>query len=182
MVSERPTYEAGKFDNVKIFHFVYQIGSELAGYLGYDNIADMRRFVLSRNFLGYFVKYAGKWSKGLHRTGALEQIRDQRLKGKEDFPIDHKEARKHYSGGKENYSMSDATKRNKRLAHFLVLMVDDYDTCPANVRVVAAAQKVHMAELQALRPKICDEMPDMSNETVRLPKLKTKHEESELER
>lgn len=89
---------------------VYQIEAELAGYLGYDVTADMHRFILSSNFLRYFFKYAGKWFKGLHRTGALEQTRDQFLKGKKnDFPIDYGEARKHYPGEKANYDMSNAT-------------------------------------------------------------------------
>jgi len=60
-------------------------------------------------------------------------------------------------------------------------MVDDYNTCPADVQVVAAAQKAHMTELQALRPKVCDNMPELSNRMVKLPKLKTEHEKSELE-
>ncbi|KAI7716066.1 hypothetical protein KC353_g5651, partial [Hortaea werneckii] len=65
--SKTKTFVAGRITEPKNFISVEQIEASLAAYLGYNDIADLRRFVSTHHFLKHWFNYSGKWSSGLHK-------------------------------------------------------------------------------------------------------------------
>ena len=168
----------------KTFIDVYENEARLASYLGYDDIADLRRFVISRYFLLYFTRYNRKWSTNLRKAGALEKVRNHYLEGSgEDFPdgnvclvIDiHK-----FDYDVEYPSLARKMKQNKYLAHILILMVKHYKQ-PTKLTVVSKRfQDECVAELKATTQH-CQNVPEMDGRTMKYSILRTGFEKSDLE-
>ncbi|KAI7302974.1 hypothetical protein KC315_g15880 [Hortaea werneckii] len=183
--SENPskikTLEAGRVTEPKDFIGVEQIEASLAAYLGYNDVADLRRFVSTHYFLKHWFNYSGKWSSGLHKKAPLEQIRDRYLKNrKEDFPLDSLDRYK--VAEKPEYTTKEALARKKRLAHVIIIFVEEVSALDSEVLVNAEEQQECITRLTAEFGNMCTKPPDLSGETVKVPKLKTDFEESELEK
>ncbi|KAI7209678.1 hypothetical protein KC333_g8608 [Hortaea werneckii] len=175
------TLVAGRITEPKNFISVEQIEASLAAYLGYNDIADLRRFVSTHHFLKHWFNYSGKWSSGLHKKAPLEQIRDRYLKNrKEDFPLHSLD--KYKVVEKPVYTAKEALVRNKRLAHVIVIFVEETSALDPEVLVNSEEQQECITRLTAGFGTMCTNPPDLSGETVKVPKLKTDFKESELEK
>ena len=172
---------AGRITEPKNFISVEQIEASLAAYLGYNDIADLRRFVSTHHLLKHWFNYSGKWSSGLHKKAPLEQIRDRYLKNrKEDFPLHSLD--KYKVVEKPVYTAKEALARNKRLAHVIIIFVEETSALDAEVPVNSEEQQECITRLTAGFGTMCTNPPDLSGETVQVPKLKTDFKESELEK
>ncbi|KAI6913343.1 hypothetical protein KC318_g1481 [Hortaea werneckii] len=179
--SKTETLKAGRITEPKNFISVEQIEASLAAYLGYNDIADLRRFVSTHYFLKHWFNYSGKWSSGLHKKAPLEQIRDRYLKNrKEDFPLDSLD--KYKVVEKPVYTTKEALVRNKRLAHVIIIFVEEMSALDPEVLVSAEEQQECITRLTAEFGTMCTNPPDLSGESVKVPKLKTDFKESELEK
>lgn len=139
----------------------------------------MRRFVSTHFFLKHWFNYSGKWSSGLQKKVPLEQIRGHYLKGrKEDFPLDNLD--KYIVVEKPVYTTKEALTRNKRLAHVIIIFVEEVSALDPGVLVNLEEQQECITKLTAEFGTMCTIPPDLSGETVKIPKLKTCFEEIEL--
>ncbi|KAI6910363.1 hypothetical protein KC318_g1570 [Hortaea werneckii] len=179
--SKTETFVAGRITEPKNFISVEQIEASLAAYLGYNDIADLRRFVSTHHFLKHWFNYSGKWSSGLHKKAPLEQIRDRYLKNrKADFPLDSLD--KYKVVEKPEYTTKEALVRNKRLAHVIIIFVEETSALDPEVLVNSEEQQEYITRLTAEFGTMCTNPPDLSGETVKVPKLKTDFKETELEK
>ncbi|KAI7512920.1 hypothetical protein KC347_g2018 [Hortaea werneckii] len=136
---------------------------------------------LTHFFLKHWFNYSGKWSSGVQKKAPLEQIRDRYRKGrKEDFPLDNLD--KYIVVEKPVYTTKEALTRNKRLAHVIIIFVEEVSALDSEVLVNAEEQQECITRLTAEFGNMCTNPPDLSGETVKIPKLKTDFEESELEK
>lgn len=80
------------------------------------------------------------------------------------------------------YTAKEALVRNKRLAHVIIIFVEETSALDPEVLVNAEEQRECITRLTAGFGTMCINPPDLSGETVKVPKLKTDFKESELEK
>ncbi|KAI6832307.1 hypothetical protein KC332_g6708 [Hortaea werneckii] len=98
---------------------------------------------------------------------------------KKDFPLDNLD--KYRVVEKPVYTTKEARTRNKRLAHVIIIFVEEVSALDPGVLVNLEEQQECITKLTAEFGTMCTIPPDLSGETVKIPKLKTCFEESELE-
>lgn len=84
--------------------------------------------------------------------------------------------------GKPAYTAKEALVRNKRLAHVIIIFVEETSALDPEVLVNSEEQQECITRLTAGFGTMCTNPPNLSGETVKVPKLKTDFKESELER
>jgi hypothetical protein len=96
--------------------------------VGFDDVQQLRRFVVSPEFLQFFDHYDLKWSAALRVKGAMAFIRDEFLDG--DAPEKHSlsidDIGLHAAKDKRKYTNKEQPQRDRRMVHLLILMVKTF--------------------------------------------------------
>jgi hypothetical protein len=95
--------------------------------VGFVDVQQLRRFVVSLEFLQSFDHYDLNWSAGLRVKGAMTLIRDKFIDGDapEKHPLSIDNIDFHAAvKDKRKYGSKEQAQRDKRMAHLLILVVD----------------------------------------------------------
>jgi hypothetical protein len=167
-------YHPGERNNASSFVLFHSIEAFCASYNGYDDVRDLRRFVVSIEFLQCFHHFNKDWSMNMSAKKALGIIRDDFIDGEEaeDFPLAVEDLKLHAMGDlkKEKYTKNEEQQRHRYLAHILIVMkhlwsgpadeeVEDLDD-DNNVRGALEKKHGHI-----------DAVPIVSNDRVIRPQL-----------
>jgi len=185
-------FVAGDQSKPSTFEACHQNEARLAAYVGYNDVAAFRTFLLSPFFLKYYLLFDTDWSKGMRAVRAFEQIRDVWLAGniRETFSASWDDVDKYRPSTPrdETYgklSVEDKEQTDRHLAQILILMVEEYTQ--AAPRVVTKEEQNWVSEkLLQLKPNVST-VPDISGRLVNLPQMKCepptgqKAQESDLE-
>lgn len=181
-------------DPITLNHFtlVYQVETVCAAYLGFKDIGDIRRFVLSHFFLEHFLSFqAGIGSStSTDAKKSLEEIRDNYLNpasGRSKYPVDSQDRAKtasKLSPGAPSLAGSDQStaRRLTRVSYsaekmtvacILILMVEDVDS-KAETMVDPELQADNMRKLNRLLPT-ANSRPNIVGQPIRFPKFTTNY-------
>ncbi|KAK4505844.1 hypothetical protein PRZ48_003809 [Zasmidium cellare] len=166
-----------------------------SAYTGFENVADLRLFVLSYHFLEFHLHHR-PWvsTMGASRVTKAEVfaiIRDSFLEPGSDksrfpFSLEDGPAPQEKTVSGRNVPSKKGKYRKKRradakesIANLLITMVENLDAQPESL-VDPSLQEQRWAELIAVHPYI-EETPNVRNKTVKFPRLKTDYMESDLE-
>ena len=97
-------------------------------YDGFDGVQELRRFVVSQEFLQFFDCFDQNWTSQLRLKGAMTFIRDEFLDGDapENYPPSIDQIDLHAVLEKYKYSNKEQAQRQRSLAHLLILMADTF--------------------------------------------------------
>ncbi|KAK4961813.1 hypothetical protein LTR10_002305 [Elasticomyces elasticus] len=175
--------QAGDRSDTKSFFRACQAEARVAAYLGYTDIAHLRRYFISHHFLKHYVRYAGAvdWSAGMIRVfPSLDLIRDDFIDraAEDEYPVVDFKAQKYFPD-------RAGAHQQQYLAHLLVLMVNELDTSQGEDRAVNRREQRAMEEqLRQLPPRAFDaqtKLPELGNRAVKAPHFITMFKESDLE-
>lgn len=217
---------AGIHFKTATFIDVFEQEARVAAYLGYKDVKDLRRFVVSYYFLFFFRYFNQPFAAGLRKGSPLVWIRDRFLEPgfEEVFPIsaisegvnpctDDKTFAAFRDGAradlrtylfakdKTDFGPNDLIQQKQHLAHILIYMVATFSKCPDTLvvsdnpyqEVLSSSLQQRLqatigAKYNAKHPPASGEsprsmkVPDVSGETVIVPKFETDLMESTLEK
>lgn len=178
---------AGDYDTCEDFIQVPEREAPLAAYVGYDDIAELRKFVLSHHFLKYAILVKKDWAHHVRVKAVLASIRDNFLTSNQQdtYPTAFAHLGKYQVA--DDFDREDKetrVMREKHMAHILVIMVAECESLGdgAEVAVHAELQKNFSQQLQqTLRPGQI--VPAILSTTIAWPQLIAEglYEESALE-
>jgi hypothetical protein len=181
---------AGIREKARTFGDCHETEARMAALVGFDQMAQLRTFLISGPFLKYYLLYdtPDQWSHGMRITGALEQIRDVWLSGN---------ARNTFSTSFENLerlrqsvpigkrtapelSVVDKEAKDQYLAQILISMVEEFSL--ATPITCGEEQKKYANQLVDLKGKI-KSVPEITGRSVPWPQMEFPDaQESDLER
>jgi hypothetical protein len=96
--------------------------------VGFDDVQQLRRFVVYPEFLQFFDQYDSNWSTGLRVKGAMAFIRDEFLDGDapEKYPLSLDDIGLHAAKDRRKYTSKEQAQRDRRMAHLLILVVKTF--------------------------------------------------------
>lgn len=164
--------------------------SATGAYAGFTDVRDLRMFLISPQFLKYYVKYDQGWSTNVRVNVALDYIRAVYLQGdtSDEFPLSFADIDKHkppqdsWAKSMSECDVYEKRQRQKYLAHILIQMVQEFSHAESG-SVDATEHANFSAQLKALGKKHLRSVPDIAGKTVTWPKLApASSKESLLER
>ncbi|KAK4505845.1 hypothetical protein PRZ48_003810 [Zasmidium cellare] len=172
---------------------VFHRESTCAAYLGFTDIGDLRRFIVTHYFLDHFLRFKtdDKWSSHLNAHGAFKEIEDWFLNQQVEtnkYPVSPQDrpraAFKLHPGEKPKSTNSKAlheytTAKKTALAYILILMVEDLDG-KVDSSVDRKSQKAAQKRLKKTLPYV-QSLVDITGATIKFPRLKTAFVELEIE-
>jgi len=152
-------------------------------YVGFGDVQQLRRFVVSQEFLQFFDRYDLEWSMGLRFENAVALIRDEFIDGDatDEYPLSIDKIDRHAQTETRDYESKQRTQNDRRLAHLLVLMVHTFGAGDQLVSDIGS-QKDFSVNLMATRrhvkhiPSVADDI-EVTRPTLVFPAL----EETRLE-